>query len=36
MKQGTQSQYSETTQRDKVERKLGGGLGCGDYIYTCG
>ena len=34
MKQGTQSQYFGTTQRDRVGREVGGGFTNGGHMYT--
>ena len=36
MKQGTQSQCSGTTQRDRVGWEVAGGSGWGRHMYTCG
>jgi len=36
MKQGTQSKFTGTTQRDGMERKVGVGFGMRGHMYTCG
>ena len=36
MKQGTQSQYTGTTQRGGMGREVGGGFGTGEHVYTRG
>ena len=36
MKQDTQDWCSETTQRDGVEREVGGGIGMGEHMCTHG
>ena len=36
MKQGTESQGSGTTQKDRMEREEGGGSGLGGHMYTSG
>ena len=35
MKQGTQSQFSETTQRDRRGREVGGAFRTGGHMYCC-
>jgi len=35
MKQGTQSQCSGTTEKDRVMRDVGGGFRIGGHVYTC-
>ena len=34
MKQGSQSRYTGTTQRDGMEREVGEGFGTGGHMYT--